>query len=116
MSQWLIVIYGDEAAQAAATEPEIGKVIEAYNAYTQSMKDAGVMLGANRLRPSSEAVRIRVRDKKRSIVDGPFTETKEVLGGYYLIECATREQAIEWAARCPGAEHAYVEVFPLWDM
>ena len=61
------------------------------------------------------ASRIRVRQKARTIVDGPFTETKEVLGGFYLIECATREEALEWGARCPGAEHAFVEVWPIWE-
>jgi hypothetical protein len=115
MAQFMITIFGDESAEARATEAETAAVIDAYNAYSKAMEDAGVIRGGHRLRPSGEARRVRVRDKKRTVVDGPFTETKEVLGGYYLIECATRDEALEWAARCPGAEHAFVEVWPVWE-
>ena len=115
MAKWMIAIYGDEAAEAQATEAQIGEVIAAYGAYTQALTDAGVIRGGDRLRPSSDAKRIRVRDGKRSFVDGPFTETKEVFGGYYLIECATKEEAVEWGATCPAAEHAFVEVWQVWE-
>ena len=115
MAKWMIAIYGDEKGEAQLTEAEIGQVIAAYGAYSKALVDAGVMRGGDRLRPSSEATRVRVRDGKRSIVDGPFTETKEVFGGYYMIECATKDEAVEWGARCPGAEHAHIEVWPIWE-
>lgn len=115
MAQWMIAIYGDEQAEAQASEAETARVIEAYGAYTKALGDAGVIRGGERLRPSAEARRVRVRGGQRAILDGPFTETKEVLGGFYLLECATREEALEWGARCPGAEHAFVEVWPIWE-
>lgn len=114
MAQWMIAIYGDESAEAQLTEAEVGPIIEAYASYSKAMAEAGVIRGGERLRPSGDATRVRVRDGKRSLLDGPFTETKEVFGGFYLIECETKEEAIEWGARCPGAEHAYVEVWPIW--
>lgn len=63
-----------------------------------------------------DATRVKNRNGKRVVVDGPFAETKEALGGYFLIECASKQEAIEWAARCPGADHGTIDVRPIWEM
>jgi hypothetical protein len=85
-------------------------------ALARELGDAGRYLSASPLRPSDTATCVRVRDGKRTITDGPFTETREVLGGYYLILAASRDEALRVAARHPGARLGAVEVRPLFDM
>ena len=86
----------------------------AYQAYTEALTKAGVFKGANRLQESASATTVRVADGKSQVLDGPYVETKEQLGGYYLIEVPDLDAAISWAARCPGASHGTVEVRPVW--
>ena len=74
------------------------------------------ILGGQRLEPERKAARVKVRGGRRSVTDGPFAETKEVLGGFYILECASRDEAVEWAARCPSAAHGTVEVRPIWPV
>ena len=97
--QYMLLIYGDEKAAAAMPKADVNKMLPAYEAYT-----------------THSASTIRVRDGKSQVLDGPYAETKEQLGGYYLIEAETLDAAIEWAARCPGAAHGAIEVRPLWQM
>jgi hypothetical protein len=80
------------------------------------MKTAGVMVGSNRLKPSGSASTVRIADGKTKVLDGPYAETKEQLGGYYLIEVPDLDTALSWAARCPGASHGTMEVRPVWTM
>jgi hypothetical protein len=108
--QFLLLIHGDEIEQARMTPAELEKQFGAYMAYTNELAKAGVMLGGEPLKPSDGGARVTVREGKTRVVDGPFTESKEVLGGFYMIECATREEAIKWAARCPGASEGTMEV------
>jgi hypothetical protein len=75
-----------------------------------------VLRGSNRLRPSSAATTVRVANGKPQVVDGPYVESKEQIGGYYLIDVADLDAAISWASRCPGAGHGTVEVRPVWSM
>jgi hypothetical protein len=114
--QYLLLIYGNEAAMQSATKAQTEQMIAAYGAYTQAMKTAGVMVGSNRLKPSGSASTVRVTDGKTKVLDGPYAETKEQLGGYYLIEAPDLDTALSWAARCPGASHGTVEVRPIWTM
>jgi len=114
--QYLLLIYGNEAAMLAAPKEAAGRMLAAYTAYTEAMKQAGVLVGANRLRPTSSATTVRNPDGKTSVVDGPFAETKEQLGGYYLIEAPDLDAALSWAARCPGAMFGAIEVRPVWTM
>ena len=72
--------------------------------------------GSNRLRPASTATTVRIADGKSQVLDGPYADTKEQLGGYYLIDVADLDAALAWAARCPGASHGVVEVRPVWPM
>jgi hypothetical protein len=80
------------------------------------MREAGVYVGGDPLDGSHSATSVRVRDGKRLLTDGPFAETKEIIGGYYIIECANLDEAVEWAARCPAVADGVVEVRPIIDM
>ena len=80
------------------------------------MRERGAYVASNRLAPTSAASTVRVRDGEEVVTDGPFAETKEQLGGYYLIDVADLDAALAWAARCPGASHGVVEVRPVWAM
>jgi len=80
------------------------------------LRDAKVLVGSNRLRPTSTASSVRIADGQTKVLDGPFAETKEQLGGYYLIDVPDQDAALSWAARCPGARHGTIEVRPIWVM
>jgi hypothetical protein len=114
--QYLMLIYSDEAAMQAASEADSGKMMAAYGAYTEAMVKAGAMAGGNRLRPSSAATTVRSPGGKTQVLDGPYAETKEQLGGYYLIEAPDLDAALSWAERCPGAAVGAIEVRPIWPM
>ncbi|MBL0087312.1 MAG: YciI family protein [Ideonella sp.] len=114
--QYMLMIHGDEAAQAALPEAAVKELMGAYGAYAQAMAQAGVLVGGERLRPSDTATRVRVVAGKTQVLDGPYAESKEQLGGYYLINVPDLDQAITWAARCPSAAHGTIEVRPIWAM
>jgi hypothetical protein len=114
--QYLLMIYRNEAAVRSATKEQAGEITAAYGAYTEAMKKAGAYIGGNRLQPASTATTVRAANGKSSVLDGPYAETKEQLGGYYLIEAADLDAALSWAARCPGAAHGAIEVRPIWTM
>jgi hypothetical protein len=101
--QYLLLIYGNEAGMQSASKADMEQMIAAYGAYTQAMKTAGVMVAADRLKPSTAASTVRIADGKTKVLDGPYAETKEQLGGYYLIDVPDLDAALSWAARCPGA-------------
>ena len=111
--RYMILIAGDEKAVASMKEEEGRQIMAAYMKYTDDLKKAGILLAGDPLQPSVKGARVTVSGGKRKVIDGPFTEVKEVLGGYYLIQVKSKEEAIEWASRCPGAHYpdrAYVEV------
>jgi hypothetical protein len=108
--QFMIVINTDEKAQAKATVEEQKATHEAYNAYTAELKSAGILRGGEGLNSSADGARISFKEGRRVVTDGPFSEAKEVVGGFYLIDVKSRDEAIEWAAQCPGARRASVEV------
>jgi hypothetical protein len=114
--QYLLMIHANEAAVAAASEQQTTQIMAAYRAYVDAMKNAGVHVDSNRLRPTGSATTVRVRDGKTTLADGPFAETKEQLGGYFLIEVPDLDAALSWAARCPGAAHGSIEVRPVWTV
>ena len=114
--QYLLMIHGDEAAMAKARGEDMQGMMAAYGAYTQALKDAGVMRGGERLHPSSTATVVRIKDGKTSVVNGPYAEAREQLGGYFVIEAPDLDAAIAWAARCPGAQHGSMEVRPIFAM
>jgi len=114
--QYLLMIYGDEKAVLSAPKEASAQMYAAYMAYTEAMRKAGVLVGSNRLRPTSDATTVRAPSGKHSVQNGPFAETKEQLGGYYLIEAPDLDVALSWAARCPGAQFGSIEVRPVWTM
>ena len=114
--QYLLMIYGSEAGMEAVPAEARTKMSAAYGAYTQALMKAGIVRSSNRLRPGDTATTVRVKGDKTEVLNGPYAETREQLGGYYLIDVPDLDAAMSWAARCPGASHGAVEVRPVWAM
>ena len=111
--KYAFTIYRDEAEQAKATPEEMQAVSQAYAEVTQEMDQKGVLLAGDALYPTETATTVRVRGGERNVTDGPFAETKEQLGGFYVLDCKDLDEAIEWAAKIPGSQHGSVEVRPI---
>lgn len=111
--QYMLLIYDSETTMAARTEEQSKVIISRYMDYTQAMKDAGVFIAGDALQGIATATTVRSRDGKVSTSDGPFAETKEQLGGYYLVDCDNLDQALDWAAKCPTSETGSLEVRPV---
>ena len=114
--QYLMLIYHAEADWDKIPAPEKGELYKAYVKFTQEIKDSGHYLGGNPLQPVSTATTVRVRNAKPVVTDGPFAETKEQLGGYYLVEAKDLDEALGIAARIPGVRHGSIEVRPIAAM
>lgn len=112
---YMLLIYGTQTDREPSPEEWDG-MLRAYEAYTERVKREGVFVDAAPLAPTSSATTVRVRDGNRVITDGPFAETKEWLGGFYMIECDSLDKAIELAAACPGAAIGSVEIRPVRDL
>lgn len=108
--EYAIIVYEDARDLAERTSPAY---LGAYTAYTEALVAAGVMRGGAALQAPATATRLRVRDDRREVHDGPFADTKEQFGGFYVIEAADLDEALRWASRCPAAARAGVEVRPL---
>jgi len=114
--RYLLLIAGDEAQIQGGT-PEQGEAMMAeYAEFGKEMAERGVLQGGERLRFSSDATTVRVRDGELLATDGPFAETKEQLGGYYVVDCKDLDEAIEVASKIPGARVGSIEVRPIWEM
>jgi hypothetical protein len=111
--RYLMLIYTREQDEVEAAPAEQEAVMEAYFAFSKEVREGGVMLGGEALQPTTTATTVRVREGKILTADGPFAETKEQLGGYYMLECPNLDEAIEWAAKIPGAKHGSIEIRPL---
>jgi hypothetical protein len=114
--RYALLICDEDKRQAEMSEEEAGAQMAAYAAFGEEMGAKGVLQGGERLQPVSTATTVRVRDGEVLTSDGPFAETKEQLGGFYLVECKDLDEAIEVASRIPGAAVGSVEVRPIWDM
>lgn len=112
--QYMLLIYADESAMPASDTPPV--ISPAYQAYTEALVQAKVLVGGDRLRPTSAATTVRVRDGRSQVLNGPYAETHEQLAGYYLLDVPSLDEALSWAARCPGAARGSVEVRPVWSM
>ena len=113
--RYLLTIYGDESGWNDITPEQSQQIMAAYGAFGEEAQAAGVLLGGEGLQPTSTATTVRVRDGEALTTDGPFAETREQLGGYYLLECKDLDEAIGWAAKIPGAQSGSVEVRPVMD-
>ncbi len=105
--QYMFLIYAQEGG------PDDPEVMKRYGAFTQELREAGKMVGGDRLQPSTAATTVRIRNGETLTTDGPFAETKEVLGGYFILECESLDEALAYAERIPAAEHGSVEVRPI---
>ena len=114
--QYLLLIYANEAEAAGLSEADMATMMREYGAFTQSIIQSGNFKAGDALQRTSTATTVRVRGGKTLTTDGPFAETREQLGGYYLIEAADLDGAIGGAARCPGAADGAIEVRAIWPM
>jgi len=108
--QYLLMIYSNDAEYAARPQAEVAQTMAEYGAFTQGIIQNGNYKGGERLRPASMATTVRVRDGKTLTTDGPFAETREQLGGYYLIDVDSEDDAREWAAKIPSARVGTIEI------
>jgi hypothetical protein len=111
--QYILMLYVNEAGWPKLTKTEQEQGMAAYMAYAEALKNAGVFKGTSRLGASAAATTIRAADGKPQVLDGPYADSKEQLGGYFIIEVPDLDAAISWAARCPTVGHGVVEVRPL---
>jgi hypothetical protein len=114
--RYMLLIHSDPADCHERSPEAEAELMAAYGAFNQELEAAGANLGADRLHPVSTATTVRVRDGGALITDGPFAESKEHLGGYYIIEAPDLDAAVAWAAKVPSATFGSVEVRPIWDM
>ena len=113
--QYLLLIYGDEKAWDDAGPEVIGQMMEEYAGFTEWLRGSGALVAGEALEPTNQATTVRVRDEQTLTTDGPFAETKEQLGGFYLIEAANLDEAIAAAAKIPGAKVGSIEIRPIVD-
>jgi hypothetical protein len=112
--KYMALIYADERAWESFPDDDRAAAYEQYRAFADDARAAGVLLGGDELGSTRDATTVRVRDGETLVTDGPYAEVKEALGGYFVLECDTVEEAVGWAARIPGAEHGAVEVRPVY--
>lgn len=113
--KYMLLLYANESVELATPEEQEAVAPEAWFALMKEMKDAGVLISNNGLAPTATATTVRVREGKALITDGPFAETHEQLGGFFLLECQNLDDALRWAERIPHAMYGSVEVRPLWS-
>ena len=114
--RYMLLIYDDEQHWAAMSPEENEKVMQAYYAYHGEVNEAGVFRSGEPLQASSAATTVRVRDGQTLTTDGPFAETKEQLGGFYVLDCENLDEAITWAAKIPSSVLSAIEVRPIMEM
>ncbi len=114
--RYMLLIYGDEADDLNPADAGFDEMMTGYAAFTQEVQEKGAFLGGEPLQSVATATTVRVRDGKASHVDGPFAETREQLGGYYLLECKDLDQALDYATRIPAASRGCVEVRPIMEL
>jgi hypothetical protein len=114
MMRYLMMIYTPESSMPPAPT-EGRKMMESYAIFTQEVRDRGLLEGGEALQPTSTATTVKVRNGERIITDGPFAETREQLGGYYLLNCKDLDEALDYAAKIPGAQFGSIEVRPILE-
>ena len=114
--RYALLICTDEKAMEGVSPEEAQASRNEYLAFGEEMGDRGVLQGGERLRPTTDATTVRVRDGEVLTADGPFAETKEQMGGFYLVDCKDLDEAIDVASKIPGARVGAIEVRPIWEM
>ena len=114
--RYMLLIHAAEEDYAKLSEAEMGELLAGYGQFTAELGAAGALLGGERLQDVATATTVRKRDGKIQTTDGPFAETKEQFGGFYMIEAKDLDEAIQWAAKIPCCANGSVEVRPIWEM
>lgn len=114
--RYLLLICSDDKGQAPPPPAEMEAMVQGHGRFAQELRASGKMVHGERLRPDGDSSRVRFKAGQRQVMDGPFTETKEALGGFYLVECDTKQEAVEWAKKIPLREGGFIEVRPIWPM
>ena len=114
--QYLLLICNDESSFGSLSPEEGSAMMAEYEVFGSDMGSRGVLRGGERLRPTTDATTVQVRDGKVLTADGPFAETKEQIGGFYMVDCKDLDEAIEIAGKIPGARDGSIEVRPIWEM
>ena len=114
--KYMLMIFSSEAEENAMKPADIQGIMQAYGAYTEALAKAGALKEGERLRPIADATTVRVRGGKTEVLNGPYAETREQLGGYYVIDVPDLDAALSWAARCPSSSYGTIEVRPIWEM
>jgi len=113
--RYMLLICSDKN-QPAPSPAQMEAMVQGHGRFAQELRAAGKMVQGERLRPDADGSRVRFKAGQRQIMDGPFAETKEALGGFYLIECDTNDEALEWAKKIPLGEGGFIDVRPVWAM
>lgn len=111
--QYMFLLYDDEANHLEPGTPEFGEMMQGYGSFTEEVRSKDIMLGGDALQSVSTATTVRVRGGGAQTTDGPFAETKEQLGGFYILDCKDLDEAIEYAAKIPAAKSGSVEIRPV---
>ena len=111
--QYALLIYDAEGQWGQLSDADRQAMMQEYGAYTQELRDSGSFVDGAPLQPTQAATTVRVRDGEQLVTDGPFAETKEQLGGYYIVDVESADEALEWAAKIPSARFGSVEVRPI---
>ncbi len=113
--RYMLLIYSDESLYPKMSEADTNQLMQEYGEFTEAVQKAGVLKESDRLHPTTAATTVRVRNRDTLTTDGPFAETKEQFGGFYLIDVKDLDEAIAWAAKVPTAKYGTVEVRPIWE-
>src|SRR5918999_5613588 len=115
LMKYMFLLYGDESRWAEVTPEELQEVMQAYEVFSREVTGAGAFVSGEPLEASSAATTVRVRDGEPVISDGPFAETREQLGGFYVLECRDLDEAVRWATKIPAVTEGSVEIRPVPD-
>ena len=113
--KYLLLMYADESIGSKFSQEELQAEKKAWAEFRKEMSASGVMISSNGVAPDTSATTVRVRNDKTMITDGPFAETHEQLGGYFLVDCQDLDEAIRWAEKIPTAQYGSIEIRPLWS-
>jgi hypothetical protein len=114
--RYMLLIGTEDKTEPAAPRAEMETIVQGHVRFAEELRAKGKMVVGERLRPDVEGSRIRLKAGHRQVMDGPFAETKEGLGGFYLIECDSKQEALEWAKKIPLRDGGFIEVRPVWHM
>jgi hypothetical protein len=114
--KFVLLIISDEKVEAGRARSDVDRIVAGHRAVTAELRAAGKLVAGSRLRFSTEAATVRLRHGEPVVSDGPFAEAKEVVGGFYVIEAASKEDAVRWAKKLPLSDTGAIEVRPVWEM